>query len=83
MDFDNLTDQQIIDHIMNGDNDTMKMSLDFALNGIFGLKANRKTTLKLARQALKENKTFRCVFVDGESCTGKNMTESHLDLWIE
>lgn len=83
MNFDNLTDQQIIDHIESGNNQEMKISLYFALNGMCGQKANRKTTMKLARQALKDGKTLRCVFVDGESCDGKNMTESHLKLWIE
>lgn len=54
MKVDNLTDKQIIDHIMNGNNDEMKESLQLALNGIWGIKADKNQTIKLAKQALKE-----------------------------
>lgn len=83
MQVENLTDKQVIDHIMNSNNETMKESLQMALNGFLGLKADKKHTLELAKQALKENKTLRCAYADGESCDGENAKESYLDLWIE
>lgn len=83
MKVDNLTDKQIIDHIMNGNNDEMKESLQLALNGIWGIKADKNQTIKLAKQALKENKTLHCTFIDGESCDDKNAQDSYLKLWIE
>ena len=83
MQVENLTDRQVIDHILNGNNETMKESLLLALNGIWGVVADKKHTLKLAKQALKENKTLHCVFVDGESCDEENATNSYLELWIE
>lgn len=83
MKVDNLTDKQIIDHIMNGNNDEMKESLQLALNGIWGIKADKNQTIKLAKQALKENKTLHCTFVDGESCDETNAQDSYLKLWIE
>lgn len=83
MKVDNLTDKQIIDQIMNGNNDEMKESLQLALNGIWGIKADMNMTIKLAKQALKENKTLRCAFIDGESCDETNAQDSYLKLWIE
>lgn len=53
-----LTDNQLIAHVFNGNNGIMKDSLQLALNGIFDIKADRRETLQLVRQALNENKTF-------------------------
>ena len=83
MKVDNLTDKQIIDHIMNGNNDEMKESLQLALSGIWSIKADKNQTIKLAKQALKENKTLHCTFIDSESCDETNAQDSYLKLWIE
>lgn len=83
MNIDELTDNQIIDIIMNGDNDIMKESMYMALNGIYGVKADRCQLMKYARQALKENKTLYCAFDDGETCDDKYKNQPHFALWAE
>ncbi|MCM1168800.1 MAG: hypothetical protein NC324_02575 [Bacteroides sp.] len=81
MNFDTCTDEQIIDHIMNGDNGSSRISLWMALDDVYGMKADRKEALKLARQSLKEGKTFRYAFDDGESCNGPR--KASVKMWIE
>lgn len=83
MNIDKLTDQQIIDIVMSGEDYIFKDSLYLALNGEYGVTADKKQTMKLTRQALKESKTLHCVYVDGESCDGEDSTEDHLEMWIE
>lgn len=83
MDFNTMTDEQIINLIMDGDNSISKESLYLALNGRYGIIADREQTINMARQALKENKTLRCVYIDGESCDGEDSAEDSLEVWIE
>ncbi|MDD7251695.1 MAG: hypothetical protein PUH21_06770 [Prevotellaceae bacterium] len=80
MDFDKMTNKQIADHIMNGDNYTMQESLLLVTKGCFGEKPDQKEAFKLIRKALKENKTFYCAYYDGESCDGA--MPSGFEMWI-
>lgn len=81
MDFEKMTDKQIADHVMNGDNYTMQESLMMATKGMFGEKPDTKKAFRLIRKALKEGKTFRCAYDDGESCDGARKT--NFDMWVE
>lgn len=80
-----LTDNQLIAHVFNGNNGIMKDSLQLALNGIFEIKADRRETLQLVRQALNENKTFCCAFADTECIDDRpcNVPKAKLKLWVE
>lgn len=80
-----LTDNQLIAHVFNGSNGIMKDSLQLALNGIFEIKADRRETLQLVRQALNENKTFCCAFADAECINDRpcNVPKVKLKLWVE
>lgn len=80
MDFDKMTDKQIADHIMNGDNYTMQESLMMVTEGMFSKKPDTKKAFQLIRKALKEGKTFYCAYYDGESCDGPR--QSGFDMWI-
>lgn len=81
MDFDKMTNKQIADHIMNGDNYTMQESLMMVTKGMFGEKPDIKKAFQLIRKALKEGKTFHCAYDDGESCGGARKT--NFDMWVE
>lgn len=81
MNIDKLTDQQIIDIVMSGDNMSFKDSLNITL--ALGNKKEKNKAFKLTRQALKENKTLHCVYVDGESCDEEDSMEDYLEMWIE
>lgn len=80
-----LTDNQLIAHVFNGNNGIMKDSLQLALNGIFDIKADRRETLQLVRQALNENKTFCCAFDNTECVNDRpcNVPKAKLKLWVE
>lgn len=80
MDFDKMTDKEIVEYINNSDNLTMKQSMFLATEGIFGEKPNQKEAFRLMRKALKEGKTFYCAYDDGESCGGAR--KSNFDIWI-
>ena len=81
MNFDKMTDKQIAEHIMNGDNYTMQESLILVTKGRFGEKPDQKEAFKLIRKALKENKTFYCAYDDGESCGGAR--EQSFSMWVD
>lgn len=80
-----LIDNQLIAQVFNGNNEIMKDSLRLALNGIYGIKADRKETLQLVRQALSENKTFCCAFDNAECVNDRpcNVPKAKLKLWVE
>lgn len=80
-----LTDNQLIAHVFNGNNGIMKDSLQLALNGIFDIKADRRETLQLVKQALSENKTFCCAFDNAECINDRpcNVPKAKLKLWVE
>ena len=63
----------------------MKDSLQLALNGIFDIKADRRETLQLVKQALNENKTFCCAFDNAECVNDRpcNVPKAKLKLWVE
>lgn len=75
-----MTDQQIADHIMSGDNYAMQESLMMVIKGMFGEKPDARKAFLMMRQALKEGKTFFCAYDDGESCSGAR--KSNFDMWI-
>ena len=76
-----MTDKEIVEYINNGDNLPMKSSMLLATEGIFGEKPNQKEAFRLMRKALKEGKTFRCGYYDGESCAGP--MESGFEMYVE
>ena len=80
-----LTDNQLIAYVFNGNNGIMKDSLQLALNGIFDIKADGRETLQLVRQALSENKTFCCAFDNAECVNDRpcNVPKAKLKLWVE
>lgn len=80
MDFDKMTNKQIADLIMNGDNYAMQESFILATKGRFGEIPDQKEAYNLIRKALKEGKTFFCAYDDGESCGGAR--ESSFSMWI-
>ena len=84
-DIKKLTDNQLIAKVFNGNNGIMKDSLQLALNGIFDIKADRRETLQLVKQALNENKTFCCAFDNAECINDRpcNVPKAKLKLWIE
>lgn len=84
-DIKKLTDNQLITHVFNGSNGIMKDSLQLALNGIFDIKADRRETLQLVKQALNENKTFCCAFDNAECINDRpcNVPKAKLKLWVE
>lgn len=81
IDFDKMTEEELIEYVnKRADNDRTKQSLNAALNGYRGLKANRKKTFRLLRQALNEGRNLRIGYYDGESCDGPR--KRSLDVWI-
>lgn len=78
--FDKMTGNQIVEHIINGDNYDMTSSMFLATKGKYGEKPDQKEAFRLMRKALKEGKTFRCVYYDGESCDGPR--QSGFEMWI-
>lgn len=80
MDFDKMTDKEIVEYINNCDNLSMKSSMLLATEGMFGEKPNQKEAFRLMRKALKEGKTFGCGYYDGESAFGP--MESGFDMYI-
>lgn len=81
MNFDKMTDKQIVEHIKNGDNYAMTSSMLLATEGMYGEKPDQKEAFRLMRKALKEGKTFRCAHYDGESCEGA--MPSGFEMWIQ
>lgn len=54
MDFDKMTDKQIVEHIINGDNYDMTSSMFLATKGKYGEKPDQKEAFRLMQKALKE-----------------------------
>lgn len=83
MDTRKLTDQELIDYVLAGNDsditqDTVKACL---ADGIFGLKPNRGVLVRMLRKAVEEHRSLNCCFVDGESCDG-HPTPSRVELYL-
>lgn len=81
MDFDKMTDKQIADYVMNGDNQETLSNFRWVTEWKYDDKPNDKDIYRLVRKALKEGKTFKCFYDDGESCAGAR--QSHFEMYVE
>ena len=68
MDFETLKDEEVIEYALNYGDKITQDSVRFALQGSFGIRANKKKMATLLRNSLTSGKTFRAAFDDGESC---------------
>lgn len=81
MDFDKMTDKQIIEYVNNNCSYMMRQSMHMAITGMYDIKPNKKEVLRLIRKALDEDKEFGCGYYDGESCDGPR--QASISMWID
>lgn len=83
MNFDKMTDKQIADYVMNCDNLDTISSFRWVTEyrDRYDNPPKLKDVYRLVRKALKEGKTFKCAYDDGESCAGPR--QSCFEMWIE
>lgn len=79
-----MSDEQVIQAIMDGNDIVSISSIFLGLNGMYGTKPDREELMKLARQALKENKRLRVCWSVTESCDMNQPYEANkFSMWLE
>ena len=79
MDFDKMTDKQIADYVLKGDNQETLSNFRWVTEWKYDDKPKDKDIYRLVRKALKEGKTFKAFY--GESCAGPR--QSHFEMYVE
>jgi len=77
---DELTSEQILAWARSGKMGIKtKISVDIVEHGIYGQMPDKEKAIKLLRQAIKEQKSFICVYIENESCDGSHMKNETSD----
>lgn len=83
MDFDKMTDKQIADYVLKGDNQETLSNFRWVTEyrDRYSNPPKLKDVYRLVRKALKEGKTFKAFYDDGESASGPR--QSGFEIYVE